>query len=650
MKIAQTPIETRTRRGGGRLCRARLSLAGSLVILFSNLIPFTSPVSARLQGGDAGLRVDLPANGELRVENRRGGVSVEVWGEKYVSVAATVEGAAQNAPARAAKSPVRLDRTDRLLTVSVASAAASTTTAPNSATKTRRGGVTKTPPPDAAPKVDLRLRVPAHARVSVSTGGAGAFVWRGVAPASLSAQTVAGDIDVELHDPLDVGVTAHSLNGSVNFKDTQQGGEQAARQFDRRKFETQFGAGSRAVRLFSGRGAINVTTLAAAQQSQTAATGDATGQPDAATAVQTPATKIVGSTDAAQTSAATAAAPPVIATTTADESDAAGTLAPPKLKNTNNASGSARPSASPASADAPEEVDDEEVVRVETELVKLNFSVVDRASGRGLVGLTSNDFKLFEDGAEQRIEHFESASVPFDLLLLIDLSGSTGKVTNTIRAAAASFVAAARTQDRIGVVTFASNTKVVSPLTTDRDALRAAITSMEQPVGDTKLYDAINFAADYLDKQGAPARRHAVVLMSDGLDSTLPNVTGDGSTASYDDVRRRIEEFEGVFYSIWTSTEYEAFSPEDIQPETFDLVHDRMLEISEAGGGVFYEVERLEDLAGAYERVVADLGTLYSLSYRPTNKARDGRFRAIRVRLPTRPDAVARGKRGYYAK
>jgi VWFA-related protein len=73
-----------------------------------------------------------------------------------------------------------------------------------------------------------------------------------------------------------------------------------------------------------------------------------------------------------------------------------------------------------------------------------------------------------------------------------------------------------------------------------------------------------------------------------------------------------------------------------------------MKEIADVGGGVFYEVKRLEDLAGAYERVVADLGTVYSLAYRPTDKNRDGRWRAIRVNVQ-RPAAVARGKRGYYA-
>ena len=109
-----------------------------------------------------------------------------------------------------------------------------------------------------------------------------------------------------------------------------------------------------------------------------------------------------------------------------------------------------------------------------------------------------------------------------------------------------------------------------------------------------------------------------------------------------------MREFDGVLYTLWLDTTYEPLSDLDIQDETFDLAYDRMEELSQAGGGLFYEVEKLEDLADAYERVVADLGTVYSLSYRPTNRVRDGHWRAIRVTL-AQPNAVARGKRGYYA-
>jgi VWFA-related protein len=121
-----------------------------------------------------------------------------------------------------------------------------------------------------------------------------------------------------------------------------------------------------------------------------------------------------------------------------------------------------------------------------------------------------------------------------------------------------------------------------------------------------------------------------------------------GSTLSYAELISRLQEFEGVLYTLWLNTYYEALNPRDTQPEAFDAGHDRLKEMADTGGGAFYEVERLEDLAGAYERVVADLGTVYGLAYRPSDKTRDGKWRAIKVNVD-RPNAIARGKRGYYA-
>jgi Ca-activated chloride channel family protein len=257
---------------------------------------------------------------------------------------------------------------------------------------------------------------------------------------------------------------------------------------------------------------------------------------------------------------------------------------------------------------------------------------------------------LYEDNVAQRIEHFDSASSPFNLVLLIDLSGSTAKVVDLIKSAALHFVAAVRPFDRVGVITFAGGQVVVSPLTTDHEVLRQRINAIERPEGSTKLYDSVAFAMDEVFREAKDSRRNAIVVLSDGLDSSLPNVTGEGSKLSYDQLVKRVKEFDGVMYSIWVDTQsYEPLSPLDIQQETFDLAHDRMKELAETGGGGFYECEELKDLTGAYDRVVADLGMVYTLSYRPTNKARDASWRAIRVNVD-RANAVARGKRGYYAK
>jgi VWFA-related protein len=295
------------------------------------------------------------------------------------------------------------------------------------------------------------------------------------------------------------------------------------------------------------------------------------------------------------------------------------------------------------------EISEGDVIRVDSQLVALNVSVIDRGTNRGLAGLVQSDFKLFENGEEQRIVQFESSSAPFDLVLLIDLSGSTKDVVKLIREAALRFVNAARPADRIAVITFAGSSSIVSGLTADRDLLRQRIETIDTARGDTKLYDAINFTMSQVKKDAHNSRRAAIVVMSDGLDGTIPGISGQiGSKTSYQETLRNIQEFDGVVYTLWLNTEYEAMSPEDTQPEAFDAGHDRMKEMADAGGGVFYPVERLADLAGAYEQVVADLGTVYSLAYKPANNARDGQWRAIRIGV-NRSNAVARGKRGYYA-
>ena len=576
--------------------RSSLFLA-ALVALSPVLLPAAGE-AGQSAGADAGfVSLALEPGGEVLVENRRGGVSVEVWDEAQVGLAAVVQGTDAPKGRRGGKGTGRASRPS--LPVGVARAEGSLTIKVE-----RAAGV-------SAPRVDLKLRVPASARLKVYTSD-GALEVSGV-PAALDAQTISGDLRLALPLPPDASVTAQSLNGSVVVgRGVESRG--ATGRVLRGKFQARWGAGARSVSLFSGRGRISLEALAA------------------------------GGADGAEVSRGAAQGRGVGA-------EQGGPARPHRVRDTPDDGPLTPARQRPEPAETPQEVDEDEVVRVESDLVTLNVSVIDRASGRGLQGLTAEEFRVYEDNVEQQVEHFETAEAPFDLLLLLDLSGSTARVTDTIRAAARRFVAVTRPQDRVGVIAFAGQTSVVSPLTSDRAALRASLDRLAPPGGDTRLHDSLAYALDYVSRGADPARRRAVIVMSDGLDSTLPNVTGTGSSIPYEEIRSRVQEFEGVVYSVWTNTEfYEAFSPLDIQPETYDLAHDRMEELAAAGGGIFYEVEKLEDLAGAYERVVADLGTVYSLSYRPTNKRRDGSWRAIRVRLPRRPEAVARGRRGYYAK
>jgi Ca-activated chloride channel homolog len=436
-------------------------------------------------------------------------------------------------------------------------------------------------------RVDLTLRIPerAHAQITATRGD----IEITGAPAELSAETVSGNIRASFSQSSDVKVTADAATGNTSFENCapSSGREDIYR-------ICRMGAGDRPVSLRSERGHIYVTSPDARESNPTMSETRKT---------------------------------PVL------------------LGTEKNKAGAGTPSVPLTS---PEEVGDDDVVRVDTELVTLNVSVIDRSTNRGLQGLKEGDFKLFEDGRQQELAHFESANAPFNLILLIDLSTSTQEKIGLVREAALRFVNATRPADRIGIITFANTPVIASPLTSDRAVLRDRINAIEQPKGSTKLYDALDFAMNEVLKGSKDSRRNAIVLMSDGLDSILPNVDGDGSALDYNELLSRVREFDGVLYTLWLDTTYEPLSALDIQDETFDLAYDRMKELAEAGGGTFYEVDKLEDLADAYERVVADLGTVYSLSYRPTNRERNGKWRAIRVAV-AQPNAVARGKRGYYA-
>lgn len=443
----------------------------------------------------------------------------------------------------------------------------------------------------------LKLKVPINSKLQISTNK-GIVNINGL-PSSLSVQSVSGDINFKLPENPNISITAHSINGSVLSTENKE---------IKTKYQALWGTGSSHVSLYSDTGIIRLSSIK-------------------------PSTEIAT----------------IRENMTLKKEDLLQEEVPlpPVLKNVTSAVPRSNQSTNQPSVDAPLEIDEDDVIKVETDLVTLNASVVERSTGRVIRGLNREDFKLEEDGVEQKIEHFETTNAPFDLLLLIDLSGSTMKVADIIRAATRRFVSATRPQDRIAIVAFSGTTTLVSPFTSNKPDLTTAINSMQSPKGDTKLYDGINYALDYIDKESVSTRRKALIVMSDGLDSNLPNVTGSGSTLPYKTIYSRAQEFDGMIYSIWTNTEYEALSPLDIQPETFDLAYDQLYDLSEAGSGLFYEVGKLEDLAGIYEKVISDLGTVYSLSFNPTNKGRDGRLRQVRLRLPNKPGAIARTKQSY---
>jgi Ca-activated chloride channel family protein len=360
------------------------------------------------------------------------------------------------------------------------------------------------------------------------------------------------------------------------------------------------------------------------------------------------------------------------------------------------------PQAAPASRPAPqrpaagEEVDEDEVVRIETQLVSVPAVVTDR-TGRPLTGLSAADFQIFEDGRPQKIANFSTTEAPFEVALLLDTSGSTREDVGLIRAAARAFVEALRPGDRVAILAF--NTKkegseqlaaveLKAPLTDDRELLQDAVESVGASNG-TPFYDSLAKVARDVFRERPTEQtrgRRALVALTDGVDST--------SESSFEEAREQLKRAGVVSYFVMVNTEdyvedrlmqdcedggalrlsstqlrrYQRVIAPGAAPEDFSnfcrmgqfermhasrtlyqMARAEMANLARESGGKTFPAADLRDARRAFRQVAEDIGTQYSLGYYSTNTARDGTFRKINVQVRTRKDAQVRAREGYQA-
>jgi VWFA-related protein len=191
----------------------------------------------------------------------------------------------------------------------------------------------------------------------------------------------------------------------------------------------------------------------------------------------------------------------------------------------------------------PVEVDESEVVSVNTTLVTLPVSVMDRA-GKYIPDLRKEDFRVYENGVEQQVAYFATTEKPFTVALVIDTSGSTRYRMEEMQDAAIAFVDQLRADDRVLVVSFDDDVRVLAEPTSDHQLLRNAIRRARRGEG-TRLYDAVDFVIHQrLDRIEG---RKAIVLFTDGVDTT-------SKRASYQSTVRDAEEADALIYSVQYDT------------------------------------------------------------------------------------------------
>jgi Ca-activated chloride channel homolog len=268
---------------------------------------------------------------------------------------------------------------------------------------------------------------------------------------------------------------------------------------------------------------------------------------------------------------------------------------------------------------------DDEIVRVETDLVVLNVAATNR-SGAYVHGLERTNFKIYEDGQEQQITNFSREETPFAVALLLDVSGSMEGRVSMARSAAIRFLDGLRADDTAAVYSFHHKVELVQEFSPSRDLSQVAYDLNAK--GETVLNDAIVRAAN--DLASRPEKRRAIVVLSDGADTR--------SQASTDKALAAALAVNATIYTVDMSDFGGAQKPVSAAGTLRDFAN--------KSGGRFVPTPGGKALRDAFGEIVEELSNQYTLGYRPANRAHDGRWRSIEVRVD-QPDVKARTRRGY---
>ena len=310
---------------------------------------------------------------------------------------------------------------------------------------------------------------------------------------------------------------------------------------------------------------------------------------------------------------------------------------------------------------------DDETVRSETSLVQLNIGVVDR-QGHVIKSLSRNDFAVYEDGVRQTIQTFEPSEAPFSVVMLLDVSGSTSTFRQQLIFAARRFLDALGPDDRVSVMAFNAKVKTLIGFSTSHDKLAFAIGRAIDGGGETHLYDALKQALNALGSEGQK-RRKAIVVLTDGLDTQMRNadrpiiakaetdqeaialLKPEASQSLNEVLNNAARQGVTIYPLALPSGDPKRLPlPDPTIIGIYSAAHTRLQALADRTGGRLNEIHKLEQLAGLYAEVAADLRALYTVAYQaPTLHARDGKWRAIRIEVSP-PDLIARTRPGYFAK
>jgi Ca-activated chloride channel family protein len=251
-------------------------------------------------------------------------------------------------------------------------------------------------------------------------------------------------------------------------------------------------------------------------------------------------------------------------------------------------------------------------ISVDVDVALFNLTVLDD-HGKTVSGLTAENFRIYEDGREQKVKIFQPEDSPATVGLVIDNSGSMGNKRSDVVTAALAFVNASHPDDEIFVVDFNHQAWLALPesipFTGDTTELRKALLATRVE-GTTALYDALSLALDHL-KHGT-LQRKALVLISDGADNA--------STTNFDTVQRMAEQSSATIYCVGIYDPYDR----DKNPGV-------LKKLAKLTGGEAFFPHQPSDLREIWPKIAGSIRGQYTIGYLSDDNTRDGAYRKVKI-------------------
>jgi Ca-activated chloride channel family protein len=277
-----------------------------------------------------------------------------------------------------------------------------------------------------------------------------------------------------------------------------------------------------------------------------------------------------------------------------------------------------------------------QVLHVDVDLALVNVVVTDPYN-RLVTGLDPDNFRIFEDKVEQEITTFSSEDIPISIGVIFDCSGSMRDKLGKAREAAIEFFKTANPEDEFFLVSFNERAELASSFTNSVEDLQSRL-MFASAKGRTALLDAIYLGLSQM--RGAHNAKRALLILSDGGDNH--------SRYQESDIKRLVKEADTQLYAIGI------FEPLGNRSRTFEELNGPSLlsEITEMTGGRVFAADNLNELPDIATKIGLELRNQYVLGYRPSNKAHDGRWRKIKIKMRAPrglPPLSVYSKTGYYA-